>query len=148
MRRFLSSAGFPFCTALVFALGCVVVFAVLKPTGADVGNQEILRAFRIAGWAAGPVAALLAWIIMLFLNLARRIVRLRAVALLHPAVVLLGLAPWVAFGFQLTYTEPRYTEFGRAAIDFVGVPLWWGSVVAVAFVVLVSLSLLFPSKSK
>lgn len=148
MQRFLSSAWFPFCAALVLAAGCAGAFVVLKPLGADVDNQEILKAFRIAGWAAGPVIALLALLTMLILNGVRRILRLRSVGFLHPIVVLLGLAPWVVFGFQLTYREPRFTPFGRAAIDFVGVPLWWSSLLAVAFTVLVSLPLLVPQKKR
>lgn len=148
MRRFLSSAWFPFSAALVLAAGCAVMFAVLKPTGADIGNEQILKAFRIAGWAAGPVIALLAFLTMLILNGIRRIIRLRSVVLLHPVIVLLGLAPWVVFGYQLTFVEPRFTAFGRAAIDFVGVPLWWGSLVAVSFTVLVSLPLLVPQNKR
>lgn len=147
MRRFLSSAWFPLCTALVLALGCAGVFAVLQPTGADVGNEQILRAFRIAGWAAGPVGGLLALLTMLILNGIRRVIRLRSVQLLHPIVVLLGLAPWIIFGFQLAYREPRFTPFGRAAIDFVGVPLWWSSLIAVAFTLIISLPLLVPRKN-
>lgn len=134
--------------ALVLAGATAGAFAVLKPTGADVDNASILSAFRIAGWAAGPVAGVLALVLMLLLNGIRRLVRLRSVGVLHPVVVLAGLAPWAVFGWQLVYREPRYTAFGRAAIDFVGAPLWWGSVIAIACTLFLSLPLLFPVRQK
>jgi hypothetical protein len=148
MRRFLSSAWLPFTASLVLGVGCAVAFVVLKPTGADVGNDAVLKWFKIGAYATGPVSGVIAFLTMAILNGSRRIVRLRNVALLHPLVVLLGLLPWLAFGYQLVFNEPRFTPFGRAAIDFIGAPLWWGSLAGCAFAILCSLTLLIPTKKK
>ncbi len=146
MRRFLGSAWFPFLACILFAAGTVAAYAILKPVADDVSNEQLLRAFRIAGWAAGPVMALLSFIGIGILNGIRRIVRLRNVGILHPVIVLLGIAPWLAFGWELVMVEPRFTPFARAAIDFVGKPMLHGALVGCAFALLGLLLLLFPKK--
>jgi hypothetical protein len=145
MRRFLGSAWFPFLASIILAGVTVVAYALLKPTGEDVGNEQVVQAFRIAGWAAGPVAGLLSLLLMLILNGIRRLLRLRSVGLLHPVVVLLGVLPWLLFSWQLT-GEPPFTAFARAAIPFVGRPMLWGALAACAFTLLLSLPLLLPAK--
>ena len=130
MRRFLSSAWFPLLACIVFACATVVAFVILKPTGSDVANDAVLRAFKIAGWVAGPVMGLLSFLLIGILNLVRRLLRIRSVGIFHSIVIILGLAPWLIFGWELTTVEPRYTDFARAAIDFVGAPMLYGSLVA------------------
>lgn len=145
MRRFLASGWYPFLTALVLGGVTASAYALLKPDGADVGNSQIVEIFTIAGWAAGPVVALLSLILAGILNLIRRIVRLRQAAVLHPVTVLLSVMPWLVFSWQLT-DEPRFTAFARAAIDFVGRPMLWGSLAASLFALLLALPLLLPAR--
>lgn len=146
MRRFLASLWFSLLACLILGVGTVAAYALLKPLGADVGNSEVVRWFTIAGWAFGPAAALLSFIGIGILNLIRRIVRARKVNVLHPVIVLVGIVPWLVFAWQIT-GEPPYTSFARAAIEFVGRPLLWGSLASTLFVLLCSTVLLFPSQS-
>lgn len=149
MRRFLASAWFPVVTCLVLALGTVGAYMlVLKPTGADIGNSQIQEIAKIAGYAAGPVLALVSLILAFILNGIRRLCRIRTVSWLHPVVVLVVLAPWIVFAWTMVMDEPRYTPIARAVIDFAGKPLFLGSAAALAFVILVSLLALIPVKPK
>ena len=145
MRRFLASAWFPFLICIVIAGVTVGAYAGLKPAGADVDNEEILKIARITGWAIGPAAGLLSLLLIGIMNVIRRVVRARRIGLLHPIVVLLGIAPWLALSWMLT-DEPRFTPIARAAIDFVGRPLLWGSLGGLLATLLLSLPLLIPSK--
>lgn len=147
MRRFPASIWFPLLTCIVLAGGTAAAFALLKPTGADVNNDQIVRAFRAAGWVAGPVIGLLSFIMMCILNLLRRTVRLRKTGSLHPIVILVGILPWFVFGWIIT-DEPRYTPFARAAIDFVARPMLWGTLIAALFTIMLSIPLLIPAKKK
>jgi hypothetical protein len=145
MRRFLASGWYPLLACVVFAAAAAGSYALLKPTGIDVGNDQIVRAFGIAGWAT-PVLALASLLLMCFLNGIRRLCNIRNVGILHPLVVLLGILPWLLFGMQLVAFEPRYTPFARAAIDFVGVPMLWGALAATLFTLILALGLLVPGK--
>ena len=146
MKRFLSSAWFPFVTCLILAAGATAAFALLKP-GADIDNGELSHAMTIAGWATGGATALVSWILIGILNLIRRIVRARRVSILHPVVVLIGVFPWVVFAW-IMLDEPPYTMFARAAMEFVARPLLWGSLLATLFTLVMSIPVLIPSKKK
>lgn len=145
MRRFLASGWFPFLAALALAGATAGAYRWMAPDPSAIGHSEIAKVAEIAGWAVGPVAGLLSWILAGVLNLIRRIVRLRKAAFLHPLVVLASIAPWVAFAWQIT-GENRYTPVARAAIDFAGRPLLLGSLVTCLAVIVLSLPLLFPAK--
>lgn len=145
MRRFLASAWFPLLTAVLLGGVTCAALAALRPDAALIGNEQIARVVRIAAWGIGPAAALLSLILAGVLNLLRRIVRLRRVAVLHPVVALLSVAPWLALSWQLT-DEPRYTAIARAVIDFAARPLLWGALAATLFIMLCSLPLCFPAR--
>ena len=147
MRKFLASAGFPFLMALVMGGAAVAAYALLQPTGEDVGNSQIVQAFTYAGWAVGPVIFLLSFLLICILNLLRRIFRLRKLRLLHPIIVLLGIVPWLVFSWVLL-DEPRYTAFARATIDFVARPMLWGSLMATLLTILLSIPLFFSASKK
>lgn len=147
MRRFLSSAWYPFLMCLVLAGVTALAFWKLAPTGEDVGNTQIVDAFKIVGWAAGPVMGVSSLILIFILNGIRRIVKLRKVALLHPIVVLAGIKPWFILSW-VVLDEPRFTPFARAAIDFVARPMLWGSLTADILTILLALPLLFLSTKK
>jgi hypothetical protein len=145
MRRFLASAWFPLLISLTLAGITAAAFALLAPTGADVGNSEIVKWTGIAAWAAGPILGLLTFLLIGILNLIRRIVRLRKVAALHPVVVLAGVLPWLIFAWEVT-GEPRFTPIARAVIDFIARPMLWGSLCAALLTIFLSIPLLFPAK--
>jgi hypothetical protein len=145
MRRFLASAWYPFLTAVILAGVTVAAFAMLSPTGEDVGNGNVVSAFKIVGWAIGPVMGVLALLKMIILNGIRRIVKLRKVAILDPIVVLCGTVPWFVFAWIIT-DEPRLTNFARAAIDFAARPMLWGGMVSTLFAIVCAIPLLFSSK--
>ena len=145
MRRFLASGWFPLLMCLVLAGVTVAAFTLLHPTGEDVSNSDIVNAFRIAGWVAGPVVGLLSLVLIGTLNLLRRIVRLRKTPILHPVVVLLGILPWFVFSWALL-DEPRFTGFAIAAMEFVARPMLWGSLVTVLLTIVLSLPLIFSKK--
>ena len=145
MRRFLGSAWFPFLTCLVLGGVTAAAYAMLQPSGADISNGQLLKAMQIAGWAVGPVIAVLSLLIIGILNTIRRIVRLRTVGVLHLVVVLCGAVPWLIFSW-IILDEPRYTAFARGAIDFVGRPMLWGSLAALIFAIILSFPLFFPTK--
>lgn len=147
MRRFLGSAWFAFLTVDVFALATVAMFAVLTPDGADVGSTEITNIFKIAGWVAGPVLALLSLLLIFVLNGIRRLAKIRRTFWLHPVVIILGLLPWFLFGWQLTMNEPRYTPIAKAVIDFIGKEMFVGSFVAILFVIILSIPGFFSKKA-
>jgi hypothetical protein len=114
--------------------------------GAAVENDQIVRIFKIAGWAVGGIIALLSLILIFVLNGIRRLCKIRRVTVLHPVIVLLGTLPWLWFGVQLVAFEPRHTPFARAAIDFVGAPMLWGALAASVFALLGFLLLLIPAR--
>ncbi len=145
MRRFLASAWFPLLTVLVMAGVSVAAYAMLKPTGDDVGNSQIVSVFKIVGWAIGPAIALLSLILIGILNLVRRIFQMRRVNILHPVVVLMGIVPWLIFSWVIM-DEPRFTPIARAIIDFAGRPMLWGSLVATLFAIILSIPLFVGSR--
>lgn len=148
MRRLLASGWFPVLTMLVLAAATVLSYVlVLKPTGADIGNDQILNAAKIAGYAIGPVAALLSLLLAFILNGIRRLCKIRTICWLHPLVVLAAVLPWCLFAWQMVMEEPRYTAVARAVIDFTGKPLFLGCTAALAFILLCSLLALIPSRS-
>ena len=138
MRRFLASGWFPLLLCLVMAGTALGAYAVLKPTGADINQSQILEAMKIAGWVTGPAIGLFSLILIGILNVVRRMVRLRHSAILHPIVVLLGILPWLILGWQLT-GEPPFTPLARGVVPFIARPMLWGAMVATLLTILLSL---------
>lgn len=145
MRRFLAGAWFPFLICLVLAGTTAGAFALLAPTGENVGNSEIVKWVGLGAWATGPIAGTLSFLAIGILNLVRRIVRLRRVNLLHPVVILLGVGFWVAAAWILAGEAP-FTPIARAIVPYVARPLLWGSLAATLLTIVLSLPLLFPKK--
>jgi len=147
MRRFLGSAWFAFITVLVFAAATAAMFAVLKPNDVVFDSSGLLYISMVAGWAAGPVFALLSLLRVFLLNGIRKLANIRQTFWLHPIVIILGLLPWFLFGWQLTMNEPRYTPIATAVIDFVGKEIFVGSFVAMVFAIILSIPGFFSKKS-
>src|SRR5204863_520193 len=124
MRRLLASAWFPFLMCLVLAGVTVAAVALLHPENNDL-DVRYMMPLQIASWSAGPVFALLSFIVICVLNLIRRIVRARKVGWLHPIIVLLGISPWLIISWRLL-DEPRWTKLATVVLDFFARPLLWG----------------------
>jgi hypothetical protein len=148
MRRFLASAWYPFLIALVLAGAAVAAHALLPVLDSGTTNDQLLKAFAIAGWVSGPVMGVVSFLLMMILNGIRRAIRLRGIGIGHPIVVLLGICPWCVWGCQLLFAEPRYTPFARLVIDVVGRPMFVGSAAACILTVILALGLLLPSSAK
>jgi hypothetical protein len=149
MRKFFGSAWFVLLTALLLGGLTAGAYALLRPTGADVGNSELVNAMTIAGWVLGPAVALLSLILMFVLNGIRRLMRVRKILSLDLAVLLVGVLPWLAFSYQIAALEPRNTKFAVAVIEFAGEPLVTGSFVTTVFVLIMFVLALFlrPKRS-
>ena len=145
MRRFLASAWYPFLVCLVLAGATAAAFAMLAPTGDDVGNGEIVRWAGFAAWLIGPVAGLLTFLKIGILNLVRRIVRIRKVRWLHPVVVLLGTVSTGVFAWILA-GEPPFTPIARAVVAFGARPLLWGSLVSSLLAAVLALPIFFQRR--
>lgn len=147
MKRFLSSAWYPFLISLLLAGAMAAVFWILEPSGEAIGSYSVAEAFTkyFVGYAAAGVVGLLAFLAICIVNLIRRIVRLRQVSWMHPIAVILGILPFLIFGWELTYVEPRFTPIARAIIDFIGEPMYAGSVIAVVIAILLGIPAFLPS---
>lgn len=146
-KSFLASAWFPFLMCLVMGGVTAAAFAGLQPTGEGISNSQIVSAFGMGSWAAGPLMFFVSFIGICILNLIRRIVRLRYVAILHPIVILIGIVPWLILSW-VVLDEPRYTGFAIAVMDFVARPMLWGSLTATLITILFSLPIFLSAKKK
>ena len=142
MRKTFTSTWFP---VLLMALISMAAYAYLQPSGADIGNSQILSAAKISGWAIGPIAGFLSLLVIAVLKLLQKMIGMSKLTLLNPIIALIGIVPWVIISWNIT-GEPRFTPFARAVIDFAARPLLWGSLFSSLFVIVIGLSQFIPSK--
>jgi len=117
----------PFFVWILFA-GIFFGFSVrFSPNITDITNQEILDIFTKYARFCGIVFGLLSMIAMYLLYTIRRIFRLHKNRFSTPIIMILSLSPWLVFGYQLVFREPRYTVLGRAIISFFGEPMFYTS---------------------
>lgn len=63
-------------------------------------------------------------------------------------LIILGFAPWAAFGYQLVYREPRYANIAKAIIEYLGEPLLYSALATVGFgILLLIISLIKKPKT-
>lgn len=79
--------------------------------------------FTKYGLLAGPALALLVMIAMYLLSGIKRLIGLRKFRFLNPLVVLVIMGPLLAFGYQLQFREPQYTDIARGIIGYFALPL-------------------------
>jgi hypothetical protein len=149
MRRFLASAWFPVIASLALLVGTLGGALWLPPfpgnqAAAALGDQGAAL-IQAGAWALGPVVALISFVTMSVLNGVRRLARVRRVGILHPLVILAGIAPWLTLGWQLVLEEPRYTSLAVVVIDVFARPLLLGSLIASGLTLVLSLGLLLPA---
>ena len=96
---------------------------ILKPDTAGIENQTILEIFQkwspFAGVAFGILSMLGMYIVRLF--------GLRKIRIGGPILLILGYLPWLIFGYNLVYLEPRYATIAIAIIAFIGKPMLYAS---------------------
>jgi hypothetical protein len=135
-RSVLHSPAAPLLWSLLFLGLFVAVFYLQKPTTLAVDNATIKMIVTKYGAASGTVLALLGLLIMYFIAGIKRIVGLRRFRILNPLVVLVVALPALAFGWELLYKEPRYTDIARAIIGYLAQPLFLSSLVISALALL------------
>lgn len=131
----------PFAAALFFALLFAGFSLMNKPDVSVIQSQAILDIFQkwsvFAGAAFGFLSMLGMYLFWLF--------GLRRLRLAGPILLLLGYLPWLAFGYNLVYLEPRYAAIAIAIILFFGKPLLYASAVIVGLGILGFLFLLLKN---
>lgn len=109
----------PFLAFVLFSLLFAGFSVALKPDLTGISNGEMVDLFKkwtpLAGVAFGFLSMLGMYLIRLF--------GFRKFRLGGPILLMLGYAPWMAFGYQLAYREPRYATIAKAIIAFAGKPM-------------------------
>jgi len=117
----------PFLALLVFAGLYFAVFKLFPASVADIDSERILAPFQKYGAYAGAGVGLLSMLGMYIVYIFRSLFHLNRFGFSAPFVLMLGYAPWAAFGYQLVYREPRYATIAKAIISFMGRPLLYAS---------------------
>jgi|CXWL01.1.fsa_nt_gi hypothetical protein len=117
------SAGIPFLAWIVFS-GIFYGYGKYFPAvTTDINNSQILNISQQYASYSGIIFGFLSMLLMyLFFAFG-----LRRSGILF----IIGFVPWLAFGYQLAYREPRYAEIAKAIISFLGEPLLYSSAVMV-----------------
>jgi len=142
-----SKGGFaPLIIWLLFASIFLGLSLRFSPNITDITNQKILDIFTKYARFCGIVFGLLSLTIMYVLYIFRRIFRLHKNRFSVPIIMILSLIPWLVFGYQLVYREPRYTVLGRAFISFFGEPMFYTSIALAGLSIIWLLILPFKKK--
>lgn len=129
----------PFLAFLLFSMVFAGFSFFLKSDTTAVTNQEMLTLFGKFSPLGGVVFGFLSMLVMYLL----RLFGLRKLRFSGPILLLLSFLPWLAFGYQLVYLEPRYASIAVAIILFLGTPLLYASAVLSALAILWFVILLF-----
>jgi|GEM_PF-2096945 len=134
----------PLLAFILFALLFAGFSFGLKPDVTGIDNDEVIKLFKqwtpLAGAAFGFLSMLGMYIVRLF--------GFRKFRLGGPILLILGYAPWMAFGYQLAYREPRYAMVAKAIIAFGGKPMLYASGAMVGLGVLFCFVVLFRKHPK
>ena len=117
----------PFLALLLFAGLYFAAFRLFPASVADIDGEKIIAPFQRFGPYGGVAVGLVSMVGMYILYIFRALFRLNRFRFSAPLVLMLGYAPWAAFGYQLAYREPRYAMIARAIISFVGKPLLYAA---------------------
>ncbi len=142
----LHGALMPFLAFLLFA---VLFFAVTKVFPADTAGLDNIGLFQKYSPYGGATFGLLSMIGMYIVYGLCALFRLTRFRVTAPILLILGYAPWAAFGYQLVFREPRYATIAKMIIAFAGKPLLYtgGAIVALGLVWLL-ITLIKPLFSK
>jgi hypothetical protein len=134
--------------ALVFALLFFLVTQQMPADPTGITNSTIVTLFEQYTPYGGLAFGLLTLLLIAILAGFFRLVGLSKTRFSRPVLVVLGFAPWAAFGYQLVYREPRYAIIAKAIIEFLGEPLLYaGSALVGVGVLWLIVSFFKPSSS-
>lgn len=131
-RSFINRAWWPFLAMLVFAVVYYVSYKMIAPTPTDIDSTKILDIFDKYAQYFGFVLAFLSLLLWYFLYGIKSLLHLGKYSLVNPLTYLLGVFLWGGLAYQIYFREPRFTNIGRAIIDYVAAPLWYTCVVLVS----------------
>jgi len=100
------------------------------PSG--ISSFSIVEFFDQYAAYAGVALALLSLLVMILLYGLLAMVKLNRRRATRPLLVILGFLPWVVFGYQLLYREPRYANIAKAIIEYLGEPMLYSGLIVVA----------------
>lgn len=129
----------PFLAFIFFGLLFMAFGFTLVPDTTSLTNQGMIDIFQkwspYAGFVFGFLSMILMYIIRLF--------GLRRLRFCGGIIILAGFLPWLLFGYNLVYLEPRYASIAVAIILFLGKPMLYAGAVMVALGLLSFLLCLF-----
>lgn len=128
---------FPLIISIIFSAIFVALYMYYKEsaiiTSGITGNIKVSNIFETYGIYVGLVLWLLSLITIHLLFLIKFLLWLRRFTILNPFIYLVVYGGIFWFGYFLAYFEPRYTDIGRAIIDFFSRPLMYTSLVIIIF---------------
>jgi hypothetical protein len=99
----------------------------LKPDLAGIESQELIAFFQKWSPFTGAAFAFLSMLGMYII----RLFGLRRIKVGGALLIIIGFIPWLIFGYDLVYLEPRYAVIAIAIIAFLGKPMLYASAVMV-----------------
>lgn len=128
-----------------------VFFAVSKTVvknAPDIANGQLLDiAHRYASFV-GVALGLATFLVTGIVYLIARLILKKPSRLAALVITMLGYAPWLVFGWDLVYREPRYAEVARAIITYLGKPMLYSAAIVCGCALLVSaLTLVFKKRN-
>lgn len=133
----------PFFAWIAFALAFFIITQAVPAETADISSYSILEFFKKYSHYAGVGIGLLAFLSMLILMGLATLFRLKNNRFFMPIILILGFFPWLIFGYQLVFVEPRYANLAKAIIAFLGQPMLYGSALMTGFGLLWLVALFF-----
>jgi hypothetical protein len=129
-----------------------VFFAVSKgldTSASDITNFELRGIADTYGAYVGVALGLLTYLVTGIAYLALRLFRAKDLRLAAFAVTAAGYAVWLAFGYDLVYVEPRFTQIANVIITYLGTPMLYSSAIVVGAALLgVVASLILKGRTK
>ncbi len=113
----------PFLAMLLFAALFFAATRMVPAQTAGIENARVIALFEKYLPLTGVAFGLLSLLLMYLLFGLKALLGMGRSGLGAPVVLMLGYAPWAAFGYQLLYREPRYAMIAKAIIAFLGQPL-------------------------
>ena len=138
-----------FLAWVVYAAAFFEFSKTLVKDAPDVTNGQMLDlAHRYAAFL-GVGLGLVSFLVVGLVYLIARLVMRKSSRLVALVLTALGYAPWLVFGWDLVYREPRYSEVARAIITYTGKPMFYSAVLVCGVAVVgIPLTLVFKKRAK
>lgn len=122
-----------FLSSLIYALSFWGFSTLLVADSSSIDSYSIVQFFDQYAQYTGVGIAIVSLLGMLIGRLVLALFKLHKRRFTNSLLVMLGFAPWLAFGYQLLYREPRYANIAKAIIEYLGEPMLYSSIVLVVF---------------